>query len=58
MFYILIVLSLEDNVFGDPVFRDPTFQYKVIAEGLSDPTGIVFVDNDILRKGRHNTIIG
>jgi hypothetical protein len=44
MFYILIVLSREDNVFGDPVFPDPTFQYKVIAEGLSDPTGIVFVE--------------
>jgi hypothetical protein len=43
MFSILIVLSLEDNVFGDPVFRDPTFQYKVIAEGLSDPTGLVLL---------------
>jgi aldose sugar dehydrogenase len=56
MFYILIVLSLEDNVFGDPVFRDPTFQYKVIAEGLSDPTGIVFVDNDILIIEKEGTI--
>ena len=56
MFSILIVLSLEDNVFGDPVFRDPTFQYKVIAEGLSDPTGIVFVDNDILIIEKEGTI--
>ena len=56
MFYILIVLSIEDTVFGDPVFRDPTFQYKVIAEGLSEPTGIVFVDNDILIIEKEGTI--
>ena len=48
MFYILISLSSNTNIFGEPVFRDPIFQYEIIAEGLSDPTGIVFVDNDIL----------
>ena len=48
MFYILISLSNNNNIFGEPVFKDPIFQYKIIAEGLSDPTGIVFVDNDIL----------
>jgi hypothetical protein len=48
MFYILIVSSLEHNVLGDPVFKDPLLKYKIIAEGLLDPTGIVFVDNGIL----------
>ena len=41
MFYILIVSSLEHNVLGD------LLKYKIIAEGLLDPTGIVFVDNGI-----------
>src|SRR5215208_1460281 len=41
MFYILIVSSLEHNVLGD------LLKYKIIAEGLSNPTGIVFVDNGI-----------
>ena len=48
VFYILIVSSLQHNVLGDPVFKDPLLKYKIIAEGLSDPTGIVFVDNGIL----------
>jgi len=47
MFYILIVSSLEHNVLRDPVFKDPLLKYKIIAEGLSDPTSIVFVDNGI-----------
>ena len=48
MSYILLVSSLEHKVMGDPVFKDPLLKYKIIAEGLSDPTGLVFVDNDIL----------
>jgi glucose/arabinose dehydrogenase len=48
MSYILMVSSLEHKVMGDPVFKDPLLKYKIIAEGLSDPTGLVFVDNDIL----------
>jgi glucose/arabinose dehydrogenase len=43
-----MVSSLEHKVMGDPVFKDPLLKYKIIAEGLSDPTGLVFVDNDIL----------
>jgi aldose sugar dehydrogenase len=46
--YILMVSSLEHKVMGDPVFKDPLLKYKIIAEGLTDPTGLVFVDNDIL----------
>ena len=46
--YILIVSYFEHNVMGDPVLKDPLLKYKIIAEGLSDPTGIVFVDDDIL----------
>jgi hypothetical protein len=42
IFYILIVSSLEQYVLGDPVFKDPLLKYKIITEGLSDPTGIVF----------------
>ena len=48
MSYILIVSYFEHNVMGDPVLKDPLLKYKIIAEGLSDPTGIVFVDDDIL----------
>jgi aldose sugar dehydrogenase len=48
IFYILIVSSLEQYVLGDPVFKDPLLKYKIITEGLSDPTGIVFFDNGIL----------
>jgi glucose/arabinose dehydrogenase len=48
IFYILIVSSLQHNVLGDPVFKDPLLKYKIIAEGLSDPTGLGFVDNGIL----------
>lgn len=48
MSYILMVSSLEHKVMGDPVFKDPLLKYKIIAEGLTDPTGLVFVDNDIL----------
>ena len=33
---------------GDAFFKDPLLKYKIIAEGLLDPTGIVFVDNGIL----------
>lgn len=32
---------------GDAFFKDPLLKYKIIAEGLLDPTGIVFVDNGI-----------
>jgi hypothetical protein len=48
MFQILISLSSNNNIFGEPVFLDPVYKYKLVAEGLSDPTGIVFIDNDIL----------
>ena len=48
MSYILMVSSLQHKVMGDPVFKDPLLKYKIIAEGLSDPTGLVFVDYDIL----------
>jgi hypothetical protein len=30
MFYILIVSSLEHNVLGDPVFKDPLLKYKIL----------------------------
>jgi glucose/arabinose dehydrogenase len=56
MFYILIVSSLEHNVLGDPVFKDPLLKYKIIAEGLSDPTSIVFVDNGIFIIGKEGKI--
>ena len=56
MFYILIVSSLEDNVLRDPVFKDPLLKYKIIAEGLSDPTSIVFVDNGIFIIGKEGKI--
>lgn len=48
MSYILMVSSFEHKVMGDLVFKDTLWKYKIIAEGLSDPTGLVFVDSDIL----------
>jgi len=33
---------------AEPIFNDPTLKYDIIAEGLENPTGIVFVNDDIL----------
>lgn len=43
-----MVSSFEHKVMGDLVFKDTLWKYKIIAEGLSDPIGLVFVDSDIL----------
>ena len=48
IFSFPVILANDNKALGEPVFRDPTFQHEIIAEGLSEPTGIVFVDNDIL----------
>lgn len=48
MSYILMVSSFEHKVMGDLVFKDTLWKYKIIAEGLSDLIGLVFVDSDIL----------
>ena len=48
MFSILIVLLFDNNALAEPIFNDPAVKYEIIAEGLENPTGIVFVNNDIL----------
>jgi aldose sugar dehydrogenase len=48
MFSILITLLINNNALAEPLFNDPALKYDIIAEGLENPTGIVFVNNDIL----------
>ena len=48
MFSILIVILIDNNALAEPIFNDPTLKYDIIAEGLENPTGIVFVNDDIL----------
>ena len=48
MFSILIILLIDNNALAEPIFNDPAVKYEIIAEGLENPTGIVFVNNDIL----------
>ncbi|HYY71141.1 MAG TPA: PQQ-dependent sugar dehydrogenase, partial [Nitrososphaeraceae archaeon] len=48
MFSILIVLLIDNNALAEPIFNDPGLKYDIIAEGLENPTGIVFVNDDIL----------
>jgi aldose sugar dehydrogenase len=48
MFSILIVLLIDNNALAEPIFNDPALKYDIIAEGLENPTGIVFVNDDIL----------
>ncbi len=48
MFSLLIILLINNYALAEPIFNDPALKYKIIAEGLENPTGIVFVDDDIL----------
>ncbi len=56
MFSILIILLIENNALAEPFFNDPTLKYEKIAEGLMNPTGIVFVNNDILIAEKEGNI--
>ena len=56
MFSILIILLIDNNALAEPLFNDPTLKYEIIAEGLMNPTGIVFINNDILIAEKEGNI--
>ncbi|HJU59880.1 MAG TPA: PQQ-dependent sugar dehydrogenase [Nitrososphaeraceae archaeon] len=56
MFSILIILLINNNAFAELLFNDPTLKYEIIAEGLTNPTGIAFINNDILIAEKEGNI--
>jgi glucose/arabinose dehydrogenase len=56
MFSILIILLIDNNALAEPLFNDPTLKYEIIAEGLMNPTGIVFINNNILIAEKEGNI--
>ncbi|HET8857658.1 MAG TPA: PQQ-dependent sugar dehydrogenase [Nitrososphaeraceae archaeon] len=56
MFSILIILLIDNNALAEPLFNDLTLKYEIIAEGLMNPTGIVFINNDILIAEKEGNI--
>jgi glucose/arabinose dehydrogenase len=48
IFFFLIISLIAKNISAEPVFTDLNIKFEVIVEGLENPTGMTFMNNDIL----------
>lgn len=44
----ILLINFLYYVFADPYLKDPSFNIEIIMRNLSKPTGITFLDNDIV----------
>ncbi|HSF00807.1 MAG TPA: PQQ-dependent sugar dehydrogenase [Nitrososphaeraceae archaeon] len=56
MFSILTILLIHNYALAEPFFNDPALKYEIITEGLMNPTGMVFINNDILIAEKEGNI--
>jgi hypothetical protein len=48
IFFFLSISLIAKNISAEPVFTDLNIKFEVIVEGLENPTGMTFMNNDIL----------